>query len=288
MSEYLSQFMPPEHLAYNWMVVVYFFAGGLSAGAYLVSVAVEYWLTDFKPFSRIAAWLAPLILLPGLLLLMLDLGMMTRFVYLGLYFNPTSPASWGSILLGLFLGISAINAFAHWKGGIWKAWAGRMAYLGVPCAFWVAAYTGILLYRAPGYVLWHNAMLPVLFLTGGLISGLAATMLIALGHERKDLLIRLGRVAAVLVAFKLMLVLAEIFMLSGGGTHDVATARALLTGEFSGIFWGAQIIGGSLVPGLILGFGKGGSVLRGIAVLLLLVGVYAMRHIVVIGGQTIG
>lgn len=82
MTEYLSQFLPPEHLAYNWMVVVYFFLGGLSAGAYLLSVAARYWLTDFQPLARRAAWLAPLVLIPGLLLLMADLGMMTRFVYL--------------------------------------------------------------------------------------------------------------------------------------------------------------------------------------------------------------
>ncbi len=288
MSEYLSQFMAVPHLAYNWMVVVYFFVGGLSAGAYLFSVAGEFWLTDCKPFSRRAACLAPLVLIPGLLLLILDLGMLTRFFYLGIYFNPTSPVSWGGILLGVFMAVSVAHAFVLWRGGAGQIWAGRLAYLGVPCAFWIAAYTGILLYRAPGIVLWHNAMLPVLFLVGGLISALATTPLISLNHQRKDLLIRMGRLVAVLVAFKLMLVLAEIFMLAGGGDKGVGAARALLTGEFSGIFWGAQILGGSLVPIAILATGKGGPVLQGVAALLMLISVYAMRHLVVIGGQIIG
>jgi hypothetical protein len=31
-----------SHLAYDWMIVTYFFLGGLSAGAYLFSVAANY------------------------------------------------------------------------------------------------------------------------------------------------------------------------------------------------------------------------------------------------------
>jgi hypothetical protein len=41
-----------SHLAYDWMIVTYFFLGGLSAGAYLFSVAANYnldpWLKEVR------------------------------------------------------------------------------------------------------------------------------------------------------------------------------------------------------------------------------------------------
>jgi len=289
MSEFVSQFIPEPHLAYNWMIVAYFFLGGLSAGAYLLSVAANRWLKDSKPLARNAALVAPLAMIPGFLLLVFDLGNPLRSVYLGLYFNPTSVLSWGSIFLGVFFGISALNALAHWwKTGPWEALAQKLNVLGVPCAIVVAGYTGILLNSAPGTVLWHNALLPVLFLNGGLISGIAVTILVSPGGAGKCVQSKLGRVVAGLVVLELLMVIAEMIMLSGGGVHSAEAAHALMAGPFSGMFWGIQIVCGAVIPILIFATGTTNRVLRVLASLLVSIGVYAMRHIVVIGGQIIG
>ena len=36
------------HLAYDWMIVTYFFFGGISVGAYMFSVAANYWKQELK------------------------------------------------------------------------------------------------------------------------------------------------------------------------------------------------------------------------------------------------
>jgi len=289
MSEFITDFMLHPHLAYNWMVVAYFFLGGLSAGAYLFSVTANHWLKEFKPLARGPAILAPISLALGMFILWLDLGVLSRGIFMGIYFNPTSPLSWGSIFLGLFMLVSLANAFCCVKGGAeCESRAQKLAFVGVPCALVVAMYTGILLNRAPGVVLWHNALLPVLFLNGGLISGIAAAILLSLGCRQNDLLVKLGRLVAGLVVLELAMTFAEVIILAGGGVEAVEASRALLTGQLSGLFWGAQILVGAVVPLVILIAGKTSGGLQAVASVLLLIGVYAMRHIIVIGGQLIG
>ena len=58
------------HLAYDWMIVTYFFFGGLSAGAYMFSVAANYWKQEFKPLAKTAAILAPITLTIGMFFLL--------------------------------------------------------------------------------------------------------------------------------------------------------------------------------------------------------------------------
>lgn len=288
MSEFISAFMLQEHLAWNWMIVAYFFLGGLAAGAYLLSVAANYWLTDLKPIATIAALVAIVTLGVGSFFVWLDLGAPLRVFYLFLHFNAAAPASWGSWFLAIFLAIAALYALACLTGREEKV-KRLAAIVGVPFALLTATYTGVLMNRAPGLTLWHNAMLPALFLNGGLISGIALTMVLTAGRLGSPTMVKLGRFVACLVAAELLMVFSEVAILSAGGTESAAAVRALLTGPLSATFWLVQVIAGSVVPLMILAFDKKGRpAAQVIACLLLLVGVYTMRHIVVIGGQLIG
>ncbi|KKK60962.1 hypothetical protein LCGC14_3019110, partial [marine sediment metagenome] len=86
----VPDYVAVPHLAYNWMIVVYFFLGGLGAGAFLLSVAADFWKQELKPVAKIAAIIAPLAVGIGLLFLVADLGRPERFWRLFLTFNHTS------------------------------------------------------------------------------------------------------------------------------------------------------------------------------------------------------
>jgi len=276
-----------HELAWNWTIVAYFFLGGVGAGLYLLSVAANYWLPEFKPAAKAAAVAAPVALAVGTFFVWLDLGMKSRVFLLFTSFNRTAPASWGSWFLALSLAISAIYALACLTGKEAKVKAPAIA--GVPLALLVASYTGVLLNRAAGRPLWHSAMLPALFLNGGLLSGFAMALLLCLRKLESAARVTLGWLIACLIAVELVMVFAEVAILAAGSTADAAAAQALLTGQFSVSFWAVQIAGGSLIPFLILVFdGKGRVALQAIASLLVLIGIYAMRHIIVIGGQVVG
>ncbi len=272
----------PE-LAYDWKVVAYFFLGGLSAGAYLFSVAANFWKKDLRPLATAPAILAPVALAIGMLLLLADLGQPARAWRLMLTFNPTSLVSWGTWFLNIFMLVSLIYAVTLFKAGVEKA--KFIGYIGVPFALLVAAYTGMLLNQAPDKPLWNTALLPVLFVNGGLISGMAVALL-ASGNRGEELLAKVGRYLAWLVLAELVLVLFEVVVMFSHGGDDAMVAAALFTSGFALLFIGLEIVLGAAIPIFLLLRSKAPAA-RAIASVLILIGVFAMRYVVVIGGQVI-
>ena len=165
----------PE-LAYDWMIVVYFFLGGLSAGTFLFSIATTYWKEELRPLGKRPAILAPIILAAGLFILLIDLGQPFRAWRLMLSFNPSSALSWGVWFLNIFFALSVLYAWNLHKTGPDKA--RTFGYIGVPFAVLVAAYTGVLLFQAPARVLWHSPLIPILFVNGAVVSGIALGLLV--------------------------------------------------------------------------------------------------------------
>jgi len=279
--------MPEQELAYDWVIVAYFFLGGLSAGAFLFSVASTYWGEGLQATGKKMAVLAPIALAVGLSLLLLHLGQPMRAWRLFAGLNPDSAMSWGAWIANTFFILSALYAWHLLKGGAEKA--KRFAYLGIPFAILTAVYTGVLLAQAPGRPLWHGALVPVLFLNGAIVSGLALGLLVAAGQPDQDaaLLTRLGKVLGGLVSLELGLLAIELIVLFNGGGEGAAAARELLTGQFAFAFVGVAVILGSLVPAVTLLCGKASVKVQTLSAVLILIGVIAIRYVVVIGGQVI-
>jgi len=274
----------PE-LAYDWMIVTYFFLGGLSAGVFLFSVATTYWSTDLRALGKRPAFLAPIILAVGMLILLIDQGQPFRGWRIYVFLNTTSALSWGVWFLHIFLALSVLYAWHLYKSGPDKA--KTFGYLGVPLALLVATYTGVLLTESPGRPLWHTSLVPVLFLNGAVISGIALGLLLSHGQRGDASLGGVGKLLGGLVLCELALLVLEIFSLSNGLGEEVVVANALLTGSFAPLFLGVEILLGMLVPAVLL-FRSKAPVVQVIASVLVLVGVFTMRYVVVIGGQVIG
>ena len=166
-----------------------------------------------------------------------------------------------------------------------------MAYIGLPFALAAGTYTARILVNAPGRELWHTALLPFLFINGGLISGIALIMLMSIGRQERALLSKLGKFVAYLVLLELVMVFTEIIVLLSRSAEASTSAKLLLIGDYSFLFWAVQIGLGALIPVFILLFQNTKITTRayinGTAYVLLLVGIFTMRYILIIGGQTI-
>ncbi len=273
------------HTSYDWMIVSYFFLGGLSAGAFFFSVFANFWNKEFQPLAKIAAILSPIALAIGMLFLIIDLGQPFRSWRLFLHFNPTSAISYGVWFLNIFFILSLIYA---WLTSIGKNEKAKIfGYAGLPFGLLVSTYTGVLLAQAPGRALWHSALLPVLFLAGGVISGIALVMLVSSGVAENQVLIKLGRFIAGLLILELGLILTEVIILSNGGTEAVSAIKEILTGQYSFLFWVVEILLGAIIPIFILFKARASSRTQAVAAMLILVGIFAMRFIIVVGGQII-
>ncbi len=108
-----------------------------------------------------------------------------------------------------------------------------------------------------------------------------------MGHEPSESLFGLKRYICTLIVVELLMVGSEFVALYMGPVKTVEAAKLLLTGEFSTWFIGLQIIVGSLLPlGLLVTIKASKNVaFHTLVSTLLLVGVLAMRYIVVMGGQ---
>lgn len=276
-------------IALNWMIPTYFFVGGLSCGLFFFAVAFNYWKKEYKTLAKPAAILSPLFLAAGMGLLILDLGHPFRFWRLMITFRPTSAASWGTWLLSVFFLLNFTYAYLVTKEEDKKA--KRVGYLGLPFALFGATYTGILLAQMQGRSLWHTALLPWLFLLGAIITGLALVILtgIAIGktEELGDRFFALGKMLAWLVLLELGMVFTEVLVLLNGGTEAVAGAKTILAGNYSLLFWIVEVLFGAVVPILILFNPNRARQLsfQSMAAVLVLIGIYAMRFVVVMAGQ---
>ncbi len=271
------------HIAYTWMIVTYFFLGGLGAGAFLLSAAGICWKEQLKPVAKTAGVIAPLAVGLGLLFLVADLGRPERFWRLMITFNPTSAISWGVWFLNAFFALSVLNAWLLLRNKASKA----VASIGAPFAILVGTYTGVLLSQSLGNAFWHSAFVPVLFLNSGILTGVAATAVLSGRHQSEELSAKLAKIIGWLVVVELGLIVVELFALLNGDAKSVEVAEALLGGKFGFLFLGVEIVLGALIPLAILFRKKVNSAALATAAILVLIGVFTMRYVIVIGGQTI-
>jgi formate-dependent nitrite reductase membrane component NrfD len=190
---------------WGWLIVSYFFLGGVAAGAYFTATLLDLAVGERAArLARIGYTLAlPLAIICGLLLT-IDLGRPERFWHMlfqsgetervlhgegsavgGLLaFKPWSPMSVGSWGLTLFGICSALSLIGEWfPAARWLrrgVFARILQVVGCLAGFFLAAYTGTLL-SATNQPLWSDTTwLAPLFLTSAGSTGVAAILLLAL------------------------------------------------------------------------------------------------------------
>jgi len=147
-------------------------------------------------------------------------------------------------------------------------------------------YTGVLLGTMAARPLWNSALLGPLFLVSGLSTGAAFMLLFGLKDRERRVL---GRADMGLIAAELaLLALWMIGLATGGGPSEAALAT-ILGGPYTAAFWTMVVALGLLAPllGEWLEFRHGAVPGRGTAVLVL-VGGFALRWILVFAGQASG
>lgn len=274
-------------MAFGPLVALYFFLAGLSAGLFLISsFSTVFDWEEMRPLAKVASVLALAAIIPGGLSLLLDLGQPLRALYLFIAFNPTSIMSWGSYILLIYSLVTAVYAWLVWNGDRRaKTWG----WTGVITAVALGLYTGVLISVAPGHPLWNSAVIPVLFLVSGIVAALSLlNVLQALSGGKvvqEGARESLHSLKVMFVTMELILIAAHVLILGMLGSSGLETARHLLFGARQFSFIGVQIIAGTLLPLVIILFAHRSNAALGIAGLLSLIGIMALRYNVVIAGQ---
>ncbi|HEY6761797.1 MAG TPA: NrfD/PsrC family molybdoenzyme membrane anchor subunit [Baekduia sp.] len=189
---------------WTWEVPLYFWFGGMAAGASFVALACD--LAGDERSARVARGVALGALAPSPPLLIMDLGRSGRFYNMLRVFKPRSPMSMGSWCLTLFgtLGSGAIGADLLGRRREAKAIGAANAIVGG----YLGSYTGVLL-ASTAVPVWSRSkgFLGPIFISTATLTGAATVrlVLVATGmpeeHPTRQALVRVegGAMAAELL-----------------------------------------------------------------------------------------
>ena len=307
-----------NEIYWPWPIAVYLFLAGLSAGAMMVALLVK-WNYHKKQDDSIwdamvkaGAIVAPITICVGLALLVLDLGKPLSFYWILIKYNFGSVMSIGVALLLLYTPFAFLFAIIIFEEEIEKY--GFLALLRpisrlirsfAPLsktietllfilAIGVGVYTGFLLSAITKLPLWNTPILPILFLTSGFSSGIAANILVGLCcfkhliHEENVKYLLVLDLRAVLFEIPLIAVLF-LGLYFEGGASALAAKQALTTGQYALIFW-LGVVGLGLVTPIAIALTalKNHAYRVGYIVansLVVICGVVMLRYYIVYAGQ---
>ena len=266
---------------------------GLSAGSLVVSgLYGVFGKLEYKPFARIAAYLAMLFLIAGLLSIFTDQGRIDRvFTKPFTYVNATSMFSINPALYSGHIMICVLYLWALFKE---KGTLTKITSLVV--VIWaIGTHTGTgAIFAFVPRELYNSSLLPPSFVSAALSSGAALMILVIVGlsratkrHLDDELIIWMGRRLLsifILVTFYLLMI-ENAHRAYLAYSHD-AGMFYLFGGTHSLMFWLGLIVIGCVVPAVLLFIRRTGTSVPWtvFASILVVVGVLFERFLIVIPG----
>ncbi|HIH45035.1 MAG TPA: polysulfide reductase NrfD [Candidatus Methanoperedenaceae archaeon] len=287
------------HPLMNWgLIIVSFpFFTGLSAGSFTLStLAYVFGRKEYKVVSRHAVLMALVLLFLALLTLMADMTQPTRLLLGYIRPNMTSMFSWATFLVTGYAILSLIYAWFIFRKDDKRA--KLLGMMCIPVALGVHADTGFVFGLNKGTPLWHTALMPMLFLVSALTSGIALLVFVTVimdkfkPKEKKidpTLIFSMGNMVVFFLVTEAFLLISDVTTMLYSGTDERDAVMLWLTGPLMVTFLGIEVIAGIVIPLLLYTHPKTGKSLLGQAVAsaLVVIGTYAMRYNVIVGGQTI-
>ena len=192
---------------WGWLIVLYFFVGGLAGGSYFLAALMDlFGRREDRPLARLGYYIAfPCVVLSGLLLT-IDLHRPLRFWHMLLerntlepmfkFWSPMSIGSWALLIFGFFTFLSFLAALADEDEEPWPAvrrfrirGLARLrppsllgiivVVLGGFFGFYIAGYTGVLLAVTNRPIWSDTSLLGMLFVVSAASTSAALIMLLA-------------------------------------------------------------------------------------------------------------
>jgi len=321
------------HPAWSIMIVLYPYITGMVAGAFVVSTMYHVFQRKaLRPVARLAVvtslCLGACATLPLLLHLhqpqralnvvatpsptsaMAGFGfiysfyMLVLLVDVWLIFRPaiveraeTATGAWRGVYRALALGVVEITPRA---AEIDRRLVHALSVIGIPAACVLHGYVGFLFGAIKANPWWSTSLMPVIFLTSAIVSGIAVLTLLYLVLCRRsrmepdaECLRSLSRLLWMFLVLAVTFECGELLHVAYEREEEWHVIRALLATKLRFSYVTLQMVIGSLLPLLILpipAFTRLGSegfrrACTGVGAVLVLVQVAAMRWNVVVGGQ---
>lgn len=166
--------------------------------------------------------------------------------------------------------------------------------IGIPTALATHGYTGFLFSAIGAHRLWNTPLMPILFLSSAIISGAAllAIMVILTDHfSKSEDTLSITDWANFLIVFLIVdafLLFAEFTTVYLANVEEhLVTWNVLFSGQYWVLFWIVELLIGFFIPMIILLIPqlRKNKIAVFVSCLLILIGVFAKRINLIIGGQ---
>jgi len=322
------------HITWSLMIVLYPYLTGIVAGAFVISALYHlFGREELKPIARLSLATSFAFLLFATLPLLNHLGHPERALNIIFTPNFSSAMAGFGILYNTYMLVLLLEIWFVWRKEIimiarrsrglrrklyaamalWtydvsaealekdRAATRVLAAIGIPSACLLHGYVGFLFGALKANPWWSTPLMPIIFLTSGITSGIAVLILLYLismklsgGKIDDETVASLNRWLWLFMIITVSLELLEIMTLAYEQSAEWEAIHPLLTTRLSFSFISVQLIIGSLIPFILLmmavtmnGYlhSKIRNTLAFVSSVLLLIQVFSMRWNVVIGGQ---
>jgi len=160
----------------------------------------------------------------------------------------------------------------------------EIAFAVIPFAVALGIYTGILLSAFGARPFWNSGVLGLLFLVSGMSTAAALVVLLARQKSEKEMFTGLD---LVLIFAEIALVALSLISLASGSGQHIEALQSVMGGSYTLEFWVLFVGIGLLIPAVleILEISGVSKSLAMLAPVLVLIGGYALRQVVLDAGQ---
>ncbi|MCG9723453.1 NrfD/PsrC family molybdoenzyme membrane anchor subunit [Shewanella sp. Isolate7] len=277
----MAQYDP---VTWNWVIAVYLFMAGLSAGSILIGIGLRWYSKEKALESAIlkaAVIISPLAIIIGLACLVFDLTKPFDFWLILVNYNFSSVMSIGVLALLLYSPIGIAYSLIVLRDEL-SQW--QLGFL-VPLAD--------ALMPMNAYPLLNTAVLPALFLVSGLSAGAAANAIGALlmfnTHPHDANLSKMHGLELPVMLSELMFLFMLFCALYFKGGAAAAALASITTGVRASVFWVGVVGIGFAIPLLTMLMPSQTRHSKGVMIAVAcssLTGVLALRHFVIYAGQS--
>jgi len=274
-------------------IVITIYLIGLSAGSLILSsLTYVFGKEAYRPISRIAVFLAIVLIFGAMVGIALDLGRPEKSWRLFMFFvlnNMRSMFAINGILYGGYFLIGVLY-LGFIFGEKWK-WTRVMGLIAIFWAALVHMGTGAIFGFISARPIFYSPIKPFEFLAAALVSGLALLIIVIWALFRvtkkkwdQEILYALSKLLPPLIAVLFTLVLVDKL------THLYSPHREpmfwLLAGPYSWIFWGLQVACAYVFPFILLVHPRYKKTIQGVmtAACLVVIGIFGERFALVIPG----
>ncbi len=274
-------------------IIITIYLIGLSAGSLILSsLTYVFRKEEYRPISRMAVFLAIVLIFGAMLGIALDLGRPEKSWRLFMFFilnNMRSMFAVNGILYGGYFIIALI-----YLGLIFAEKSKSTRMMGIIAIFWAALVhmgTGAIFGFIATRPIFYSPIKPFEFLAAAMVSGLALLIIAVISVFKfvkrefdRNIIFSLSKLLSALIIALLILVWVDKL------THLYPPHREatiwLLTGPFSWIFWGLQVGCAYILPILLLIHPRSKRTIKGVMVasFLVVIGIFGERFALVIPG----